>query len=87
MMTSFMVGPSEEYDAEEQHTICAGWCQFRGKQTGKYFVSYQIIVFVAFPYDILSHLIFDTCFEFPLFCTQTGNALARVQRVHEPADL
>jgi len=25
---------SEEYDAEEQHTICAGWCQFRGQQTG-----------------------------------------------------
>ena len=25
---------SDEYDAEEQHTICAGWCQFRGKQTG-----------------------------------------------------
>ena len=31
---------SEEYDAEEQHTICAGWCQFRGQQTGKHLKIY-----------------------------------------------
>ena len=25
----------EHYDEDEQHTICAGFCQFKGKQTGK----------------------------------------------------
>ena len=34
----------EHYDEDEQHTICAGFCQFKGKQTGKkaeYFVWQQ----------------------------------------------
>ena len=43
-LEKYICDPDEEGPGEKtQHTLCAGWCQLKGKQSGKLYFQHGVI--------------------------------------------